>query len=66
MRIKFICLSQVKIIDSDELSKKCKHLANVYHKDLDYGDLLNECKHLKQYLTLDENAETLSGLYRKK
>jgi hypothetical protein len=35
-----------------------EHLANVYHKNLDYGDLLNECEHLKHCMVLDENCET--------
>ena len=61
----FSFFSQLKTIGSDELNKKCEHLANVYHKDLDYGNLLNECKHLKHYMVLDENCETLPALYRK-
>ena len=61
----FSFLSQLKTICSDELNKKCEHMANVYHKDLGYGDLLNECKHLKHYMVLDENCETLPALYRK-
>ena len=37
----------------------------MYHKDLNYDDLLNECEHLKHYMALDENCETLPALYRK-
>ena len=37
----------------------------MYHKDLDYGDFLNECKRLKHYMVLNENCETLPALYRK-
>jgi len=61
----FSFFSQLKTIGSDELNKKCEHLANVYHKDIDYGDFQNECKHLKHYMVLDENCETLPALYRK-
>lgn len=34
----------------------------MYHKD---HDILNECEHLKHYMALDENCETLSALQRK-
>ena len=37
----------------------------MYHKDLNYDDLLNECEHLKHYMALDENCETLPALHRK-
>lgn len=30
----FSFFSELKTIGSDELNKKCKHLANVHHKDL--------------------------------
>ncbi|XP_040197362.1 zinc finger MYM-type protein 1-like [Rana temporaria] len=59
----FFC--ELKTIRSDDLKKRCEYLANVYHKDLDYGDLLNECEHLKHYMILDQNCETLPALYRK-
>ena len=36
----------------------------MYHKDLNYDDLL-KCEHLKHYMALDENCETLPALYRK-
>jgi len=55
----------LKTIGTDELNKKCEHLANVYHKHLDYGDPLNECEHLKYYMVLGENCEILPALYRK-
>ncbi|XP_042203544.1 zinc finger MYM-type protein 1-like [Homarus americanus] len=40
----FSFFGQLKTIDSEELNKKCEKLANMYHKDLDCGELLNECK----------------------
>ncbi|XP_078271770.1 uncharacterized protein LOC144602515 [Rhinoraja longicauda] len=52
--------SDLKTIASDALKKKCEHLANMYHKDLNYDDLLNECEHLKHYMALDENSPDLS------
>ena len=58
----FFFFSELKTIASDALEKKCKHLANMYHKD---DDLLNECEHLKHYMALNENYETLPALYRK-
>jgi hypothetical protein len=61
----FSFFSELKTIGSDQLNKKCEHLANVYHKDLDYGDHLNECEHLKHCMVLGENCETLPALYRK-
>ena len=61
--LSFLC--ELKTIASGEINKKCEHLPNVYHKDLDYGDHLTECEHLKYYRILDENCETLLALYRK-
>ena len=61
----FSFFSKLKTIGSDELYKKCEHLANVYHKDLDYGDLLIECEVRKHYMVLGEDCETLPALYRK-
>jgi hypothetical protein len=46
----FSFFSELKTIGSDQLNKKCEHLANVYHKDLNYGDHLNECEHLKHLI----------------
>ncbi len=37
----------------------------MYHKDLDYADLLSECEHLKHYMVLHEDCVTLPALYRK-
>ena len=59
----FFC--EFKTISSDELKNMYEHLANGYHKNLDYGDLLNECEHIKHYMVLDENCETLPALHRK-
>ncbi|XP_042227821.1 uncharacterized protein LOC121870117 [Homarus americanus] len=61
----FSFFGQLKTIDSDELNKKCEKLANVYHKDLDYGELLNECKQLKHYMDHDEECETPPAVYSK-
>ena len=61
----FSFFSELKTIASDALQKKCKHLANIYHNDLNYDDLLNECGHLKHYMDFDKNCETLPALYRK-
>ncbi len=63
--ILFSFFSELKTIASDALKKNCEHLANMYHKDLNYNDLLNECEHLKHYMALNENCETLPALYRK-
>ena len=60
----FSFFSELKTIASDALKKKCEHLATMYHKDLNYDDLL-KCEHLKHYMALDENCETLPALYRK-
>ena len=61
----FSFFSELKTIASDALKKKCEHLANMYHKDRNYDELLNECEHLKHYMALDENCEALPALYRK-
>ena len=61
----FSFFSELKTIGTDELNKKCEHLANVYHKHLHYGDPLNECEHLKYYMGIGENCEILPALYRK-
>ena len=49
----------------EALKTKCEHLAKMYHKDLNYDDLLNECEHLKHFISLNQNSETLPALYRK-
>ena len=55
-------LGELKTISFDELNKKCEHLANVYHKDLDdYADLLNDSSTMWFLMKI----ETLSTLYRK-
>lgn len=61
----FYFFGELKRIDSDELNKKCEHLANIYHQDLNHNDLFNECVQLKHYISVDENCETLSALYKK-
>ena len=43
----FSIFSELKTIASDAPKKKCEHLTNMYHRDLNYDDLLNECEHLK-------------------
>ena len=60
----FSFFSKLKTIGSDELNKKCEHLANGYHKDLDYCDPLIECEHRKHNMVLGENCETLPTLFR--
>ena len=65
LEICFSFFSDLNTIASDALKKKCQHLANMYHKDLNYDDLLNECEHLKHYMALDQNCKTLPALYRK-
>ena len=57
--------NELKTVASDALKKKCEHLANMYHKDLNYDDLLNECEHLQHYMALHKNSETFPALYRK-
>ena len=52
-------------IDSVEPNKQCEKLTSVYRIDFDYGDILNECKHLKDYIILDEKYDTFPTLYRK-
>ena len=61
----YFFFSELKTIASYALKKKCEHLATMYHKDLNYDDLLNQCEHLKHNMALDENCETLPALYRK-
>lgn len=61
----FSFFSELKSIASDALKNRCEQLANMYHNDLNYDNLLNECEHLKNYMALDENCETFPALYRK-
>ena len=61
----FSLFSQLKTIDSNELSQRCEKLANAYHEDLDYNELLNECKHFKHYIVHDEECTTLPDMYSK-
>ena len=44
---------------------KGEKLANMYHEDLDYGELLNECKQLKHNMVHDEEWETHPAVYSK-
>ena len=61
----FCFFSELQTIASEALNEKCEQLANIYHKDLNYDDRLNECEHLKHSMALDEYCETLHALYRK-
>ncbi|XP_045609870.2 uncharacterized protein [Procambarus clarkii] len=61
----FSFFSDLKTTASDAQKKKWDHLANMYHKDLNYDDLLNEYEHLKHNMVLDGNCDTLPALYRK-
>ena len=65
-RLKICCFffTELKTIASDALKKTCESLANMYHKNLNYDDFLNECKHLKYNMALDENCETLPALLK--
>ena len=50
----FSFFSQLKTIDCNELSQsqrqRCEKLANAYHEDLDYNELINESKQFKHYI----------------
>ena len=35
----------------------------MYHKDLNYDDILNECEHLKHFISLNQNSETLPARF---
>ncbi|XP_013788300.1 zinc finger protein 862-like [Limulus polyphemus] len=61
----FSLFSQLKTIDCNEFSQRCEKLANAYHEDLDYNELLNECKQFKHYIVHDEEYKTLPDVYRK-
>ena len=45
----FYFFTELKTIASDTLKKNSETLAHMYHKDLNYDDILNECEHLKYY-----------------
>ena len=63
----FSFFGQLKTIDCNELSlsQRCEKLANAYHEDLDYNELLNECKQFKHYIVHDEECKTLPDMYSK-
>lgn len=55
---RFSFLSQLKTIDSDQLTNKCKEFAEFYHKDINANELKSECFHLRQYLKNLANEST--------
>ncbi|XP_022248903.1 uncharacterized protein LOC111087236 [Limulus polyphemus] len=54
---------QLKTIACNELSQRCEKLANAYHEDFEYNELLNECKQFKHYIVHDEECKTLPDMY---
>lgn len=63
---RFSFLSQLKTIDSDQLTNKCKEFAEFYHEDINANELKSECFHLRQYLKnlANESADlSISALH---
>lgn len=66
-RFSFLC--QLTIIESDELTKKCKEFAKYYHEDIN-AEFKTECFHLSQYLkniakqSADLNISNLHNLIK--
>lgn len=59
---RFTFLSSLSTMSTTDLDNKCKHLADVYHQDIDYNEMFNECLHLK-HMQNGINA-TVPTLYR--
>ena len=47
---KFSFLFQLISIGPDQMTKKCKEFAEIYHEDINGQELKFECFHLRQYL----------------